>query len=87
MANRDISGIPKEEIKSLFWDTDLNNIDIEKHKEYIIKRILEYGDIGSVKWMFKNYSKDLIKDVLNSSRGISKKSSFYWKLVLNEVKK
>lgn len=36
--------------KQLFWDVDLNKIDIKKYPKFIIKRILEYGDEAVVKW-------------------------------------
>jgi hypothetical protein len=32
--------------KHLFWDTDINDISIDKNKSFIIKRVLEYGFIN-----------------------------------------
>lgn len=29
--------------KHLFWDVKREDIDMEKHSRYIIKRVLEYG--------------------------------------------
>jgi len=84
--SKDRPPLPKKEMLALFWDTDISDINIEKHSEYIIRRILEYGDLGSVKWMFKTYRENLIKKVLNESRDISKKSSSYWKLFFGEYK-
>ncbi|WP_269456767.1 DUF6922 domain-containing protein [Thermanaeromonas toyohensis] len=30
--------------RSLFWDTVPESLDTEKHKRYIIERVLEFGD-------------------------------------------
>lgn len=27
----------------LFWDVDVNSIEFDKHKAYIVQRVLEYG--------------------------------------------
>lgn len=29
--------------KHLFWDTPINTIDVDKNKDFIIQRVLEYG--------------------------------------------
>lgn len=29
--------------KHLFWDVDVDTIDVEAHKAYIVQRVLEYG--------------------------------------------
>ena len=41
--------------KTLFWDTDVNNLDVVKHKRYIIERILQFGDMDDYNWMMENY--------------------------------
>ena len=30
----------------LFWDTDINDIDIKQHKQFIIGRVVGYGTIS-----------------------------------------
>ena len=29
--------------KHLFWDVDVEELDLDKHKSYIVQRVLEYG--------------------------------------------
>jgi hypothetical protein len=29
--------------KNLFWDVDVNELDMDKHKEFIVERVLDYG--------------------------------------------
>jgi hypothetical protein len=69
-------------IKKLFWEVDVSSLDIDQYNFYIIERILEYGDLQEVKWMFEHYSPAVIKEALGTRRGLSKKSSSFWKLIL-----
>ena len=70
-------------LQSFFWDTDTSKLDIEKNKQYIIERILEYGDKKEVKWLFSTYKKDDIVETLKKSKRISAKSGNYYYLILN----
>jgi hypothetical protein len=67
-----------------FWDVDPNLLDVERHKAYIIERILELGDEAAVRWLFATYSRPDIVSVLRGSRGLSAKSRGFWTLVLEE---
>jgi len=69
--------------QALFWDTDPEKIDPKKNARYIIERILELGDPDDIAWVFKQYSKDDIKKVMNLPRvQISPKSKALWTLLL-----
>ncbi len=84
---KNLSHIPNS-LKTLLWDSDISKLNIEKNKKYIIERILEYGDIPEVKWLFSNFEKDDIVEVLKKSKKLSVKTGnyFYNVLELNEPK-
>jgi len=67
-----------ERIRRLFWDVDKGTVDIKVHRPYIIRRIMDYGDIEDVKWMLKIYSTEEIREVVQKSRGLSRKSAHFW---------
>lgn len=69
-------------LRALLWDTDWSKVDPEKHKKFIIERILELGDQNAVDWLFSTYSNQEIERVLKASRNISIKSANYWSIVL-----
>jgi len=48
-------------LKKYFWDVDFDKLDLSDCPEYIILRLLEYGDIEAIRWLFKNVSKVAIK--------------------------
>ena len=62
----------------MFWDIDIERIDLKKNKEFVIERILEYGFTGQVSWLLKNYSRQSIIEVVKKSRNIDKITANYW---------
>lgn len=68
----------KEILRPIFWDLDVNKLDIRKNSRQIIERILEWGDIAQVHWMFANFPKKEITETIKSSRQLSKKSANFW---------
>jgi len=61
---------------------DFDKVDSQKSAEYVIVRLLDRGDDKAIRWLFKNYSKDLIKKVITTHRGFSQKTANFWVLLL-----
>ena len=72
-----MSDIPEHILKYL-WDVDKKKLDKEKHANFIIEKILEYGDTKALRWIEKNYKKDQIVKVLNKSKRISPKTGNFY---------
>lgn len=68
----------EQTFKNIFWDADIEKIDPKKHQNYIIERILEYGNREQVIWMLNFYDKNKIIEILKSSRQLSEKSANFW---------
>lgn len=66
----------------LFWDTDPDQMDLERHRAYIIERVLEHGDDEDARWLFRQYSRSVIAGVVQKSRRLSQKSKNYWSIIL-----
>ena len=45
-------------LQKYFWDVDFSKVDKKTHSQFIVERILEFGDQKSVKWMINNFSLD-----------------------------
>ncbi len=69
--------------KSLFWDVELSRLDVEKHKKFIIERVLESGATEDVGSLLKLYSREDIIEVVRHSRRVSKKTAYFWKSYFN----
>ena len=66
--------------QSLFWDTPVKNINIKKHARYIAERIMDYGNDKEVKWMWDNFPKNLMADVIKKSHSLRPKTKALWRL-------
>lgn len=66
---------------TLFWDVDPKTIDPQKHAKYIIKRIMSLGNDKEVQWMWKQYPKNLLREVAIHGRGVDKRAQVLWELL------
>ena len=71
-----------QSFKDLFWDVDFSSLNLNKNKDFIIERVLDYGDISHFRKIKEIYSLDDIKNVLKKSKTISYKSANFYALIL-----
>lgn len=84
--------ITKEEFplsQYLFWDTPIDTIDIIKHKNYIIERVLSRGLLEDFYFLLQLYTTEEITIAVKNSRVLDKKTinfcSHYFGIPLNEL--
>jgi len=70
-------------LKKYFWNIDFTKLDLEKDSFFVITRILEYGDVKDLCWLFKNVKRKQIEEVIMKSRELSPKTANFWSLFLN----
>jgi hypothetical protein len=58
--------------KALFWNTKLENIDLEKHARFVIERVLTRGLLSDWKVMKAYYGYDKIKSEVVNIRSMDK---------------
>jgi len=69
--------------QELFWDVDPKTVDPRKNAKYIVERILEFGNMPELKWLFGFYQRAFIKKVFENSRGVLRnKTKALWSLIL-----
>jgi len=71
------------DLRPFFWDVEIDKIDPQKNRDYLIERILELGDSAAVEWLFSTYPAADIKRILAQTRALSKKSRNFWELILS----
>ena len=74
--------VPKE-VQRLFWDVKKGEVDTEVHRSYIIRRVMDFGNMADVKWMEETYSTERIVEVVKKSKGLSRKSAYFWAAFYN----
>lgn len=69
-----------ESVKKYLWDVDPESLTKSDHSDFIIERVLEYGDLDSLSWLLKNFDKANITKVLKESQKISPKTGYLYAL-------
>lgn len=69
--------------QTLFWDVNPDKIDTKKNAQYIIERVLDFGNDKEVQWLWKFYNKDILKKVVAKSRCLRPRTKTLWTLLLN----
>lgn len=72
-----------ENIKRFFWECKDAEIDIQRNWFFVIERLLEYGDLGAVKWVLENFEQTQIVEVVKTSRNLSGKTASMWQNYFN----
>lgn len=68
--------------KKYFWGDDLQELSWPKHKKYIIQTLLEKGNKTSLRWLFRQVTRDKVKEMLVTLR-LPKKSRNFWQIYLS----
>lgn len=67
----------------LFWDVRRASIDIEKHSEYLIKQVLEYGLLQDWNLLKKIYGIDRIVQTAKTLRELDAKTMSLMAVISN----
>jgi len=57
-----MSKIPKN-LQGILWSRNIDNLDLQEDKNYIVHQVLAYGGWKHLKWLFGVYKPGVIKDV------------------------
>ena len=58
----------------IFWDVDRDSIDMTLNAQYVVQRVLEYGQIGDWKLLRSYYGLDKIVQVTKNLRTLEPKA-------------
>lgn len=67
-----------------FWDCDFHKLNLREHDFFIIERILNFGNMDSIKWLFSTFDRAKINAVVAKSRNLNKKTVNYWRTVFDD---
>lgn len=69
---------------NLFWDIDQSKLDPDKYGSFVVRRILEKGDLDDLKWAVQFYGRDFVAGVFQKNfTKLDAKSSNFWCLYFN----
>jgi hypothetical protein len=71
-----------EFLRPYFWDVEFENVDKETSKKFVIKRVLDRGNVREVRYVVDTYGKEAIKDVVLSTRDLARPTGNFWADIL-----
>jgi len=78
MENNELPGM----LRKYFWDCNFEDLTMAQYPIFISERILNLGDVGSLRWLFTEIDKEFLINLVNKSRNLNKKTKNYWNLML-----
>ena len=69
----------------LFWDVDVEIVDIDRDATYILARVLERGRLKDVKWAIQTYGLQRIHTFFKQTGHpcVSKRTLTFWRAFFN----
>ena len=71
-------------LRRFFWDVQLDSLSVDRHRAFILARLLEFGDWEALEWVVRTYPRDLLVNFLKG-RGadlLSRRAWHFWALHL-----
>ena len=65
----------------LFWDVPKESVDLEKHSQFIVKRVLEYGLIGDWEFIREYYGLQKIVEIAKNFRTLEPRALSYLSVI------
>jgi len=65
-----------------FWDVDKSSLDMDRDRDFIICRILEYGTMEDVKALLEIYDMKDIEAAVRRSNSLSRVTASFWSKML-----
>ena len=72
-----------EFLRPYFWDVEFEDINIEENPQFVLKRIIDRGNTKALLWALKRFDKHDIRELITSSRDLSKRTANFWAFILN----
>lgn len=68
----------------LFWDVDISEIDLSAHAQWVVERVLEYGDFNDVQALILSFGRSGFLDIVSRARFSSRKTMRFWETMLKQ---
>ena len=63
--------------KNLFWDNEVEDIDLQIHKRYVIERVITRGSLNDFKALTDLYTHDQIIHAITQSKELDSKTAHF----------
>jgi squalene cyclase len=71
-----------DEVTRLFWDIDVTTLDLSRHSDYVIERLMSRGTWAAMRWLRATYSAVIMVDFLRRKGDrLPPRERAYWALI------
>jgi uncharacterized protein DUF6922 len=71
-----------DEVLRLFWDVDPAAVDLERHRDYVLDRVMTRGGWVAMKWLRATYAREVLADFLRGKGAmLPPRELAYWALI------
>jgi hypothetical protein len=77
-------GLPPD-LENLFWDCDFSSVDLDQHRNFVIRRVLDRGDWDSIRWLRKAVGDTAIREwfLAKNGGGLDPRRLQFWGIILD----
>jgi len=72
-----------ESFRQYFWDVDFDSLEWQKAPQFVLKRIIDRGSLEAWQWASQRYTLQQVKDLMTTSRDLSRRTANFWAKILN----
>jgi hypothetical protein len=66
----------------LFWEVDPHTIDLERHRDYVLERVMTRGDWAAMRWLVRTFSPAIMASFLeHKAERLPPRERAYWSLI------
>jgi hypothetical protein len=66
----------------LFWDVDPSTIELDRHADYVLERVMSRGDFEAMRWLVATYSKAVLAEFLSrKGQQLAPRERAFWSLM------
>ena len=70
------------ELAWLFWDVDPETIDLERHRDYVLERIMARGNWEAMRWLARHVERPALADfLLRKGHRLAPRERAFWSLI------
>jgi len=81
------AGALPDYVRILFWDVEPDTVEFDRHRDYVMERVMSRGGWDAMRWLKRTYEKRALAEFV-SRRGtrLSPRERAYWSLVTSDAR-
>ena len=70
--------------RKFFWDADFAKLKFPEHENYVLGKLMAYGDLAAIHWIIRAFDRGLVSRYLEKkgTYALDRKSYLFWEKVL-----